>query len=101
VSGPTARTAEDHGSRSAQLLYKPFGITSGVLGGLLANAVFGAVWKKVTHDDDRPTATDQHRDLGEVLAAAALQGLVFAVVRAAIDRGGARLFFKWTGEWPG
>ncbi len=88
-------------SKSAQLLYKPVGVTSGVIGGLLANAVFGAVWKKVTHDDDRPNATDQHRDLSEVLAAAALQGLVFAVVKAAIDRGGARLFFRWTGEWPG
>lgn len=101
MSGPTAGTAPDHGSRSAQLLYKPFGLTSGVLGGLLANAAFGAVWKRVTHDDDRPNATDQHRDLGEVLAAAALQGLVFAVVRAAIDRGVAHLFFRWTGEWPG
>jgi hypothetical protein len=23
------------------------------------------------------------------------------VVKAAIDRGGARVFQRWTGEWPG
>lgn len=94
-------TAPARASKSAKLLYKPFGVASGVLGGVLANVVFGAVWKRVAHDDDRPNATDEQRSVPEVLAAAALQGLVFAVVKAAIDRGGARLFAKWTGEWPG
>ncbi len=88
-------------STTAKLLYKPFGIASGLVGGAIANAVFGAVWKKVAHDDDRPNATDQQRSVAEVLAAAALQGLVFAVVKAAIDRGGARVFARFTGEWPG
>jgi hypothetical protein len=36
-----------------------------------------------------------------VLIAAAIQGAIFAVVKAAIDRGGARAFQRWTGEWPG
>ncbi len=88
-------------SKSAKLLYKPFGIASGLVGGAISNALFGVVWKKVAHDDDRPNATDQQRSVAEVLAAAALQGLVFAVVKAAIDRGGARVFAKLTGEWPG
>jgi len=97
VTAPTAVPR----TKSAKLLYKPFGIVSGLVGGAIANAVFGAVWKKVAHDDDRPNATDQQRALPEVLAAAALQGLVFAVVRAAIDRGGARVYARLTGEWPG
>lgn len=87
--------------KSAKLLYKPFGIAGGLVGGAVAKALFGAVWKRVAHDDDRPNATDQQRSVGEVLAAAALQGLVFAVVKAAIDRGGARVFANLTGEWPG
>ena len=37
----------------------------------------------------------------EVLAAAALQGAIFAVVKAAVDRGGAVGVQKLTGEWPG
>jgi hypothetical protein len=33
--------------------------------------------------------------------AAAIQGAIFGVVKAAIDRGSARAFQRWTGEWPG
>jgi hypothetical protein len=35
-----------------------------------------------------------------VLAAAALQGAIFAVVRAAVDRGGATGVRRLTGHWP-
>ena len=37
---------------------------------------------------------------GEILAAAALQGATFAVVKAAVDRGGATGVRKATGQWP-
>ena len=33
--------------------------------------------------------------------AAAVQGAIFSVVKTVIDRQGARMFEKWTGEWPG
>lgn len=97
MSSPT-KTATS--SKSAALLYKPVGLVSGLIGGLVANAVFGQVWKRVAHDDAAPEATDQDRDWGEILAAAALQGLIFATVRTVINRGGAKLFARWTGEWP-
>ena len=35
------------------------------------------------------------------LPAAALQGAIFALVKAAVDRGGAEGFRKLTGVWPG
>jgi hypothetical protein len=37
----------------------------------------------------------------EILVAAAVQGVIFSVVKTVIDRQGARLFEKWSGEWPG
>jgi len=37
----------------------------------------------------------------EILLAAAVQGAIFSVVKTVIDRQGARLFEKATGEWPG
>jgi hypothetical protein len=37
----------------------------------------------------------------EVLPAAALQGAIFALVKAVIHRNGARGFQKLTGTWPG
>jgi hypothetical protein len=36
-----------------------------------------------------------------VLLAAALEGAVFAAVKAAFERGGAKGFRRLTGVWPG
>jgi len=72
-------------------LYKPFGIAFGIAGGVLAGAIFKQVWKRLSGEDDTPDATSSDYGWAEVLAAAALQGAIFAVVRAAIDRGGAKV----------
>lgn len=74
-----------------KLLYKPFGLAFGVAGGILAGAIFKQIWKRVSGEDEAPDATSFDYSLGEVLAAAALQGAIFAVVKAAIDRGGAKV----------
>jgi Protein of unknown function (DUF4235) len=84
-----------------KLLYKPLGIAFGVLGGILAGSVFKQIWKKVADEEDAPKATERERGWGEVLPAAALQGAIFALVKAAVDRGGAQGFEKLTGAWPG
>jgi Protein of unknown function (DUF4235) len=51
--------------------------------------------------DDAPSATDAERGWREILLAAALQGAIFAVVRAAVDRAAATGTHKLTGVWPG
>jgi hypothetical protein len=84
-----------------KLLYKPLGIAFGVLGGMIGGAIFKQVWKLVSNQDDAPKAKESEYGWGEVLPAAALQGAIFALVKAAIDRGGARGFQKLTGVWPG
>jgi Protein of unknown function (DUF4235) len=84
-----------------KLLYKPLGLLFGVLGGIAASAAFRQVWKLATGDDEAPEATDEHRSWRAVLTAATVQGAVFGLVKAAIDRGGAAGFRKLTGTWPG
>jgi hypothetical protein len=84
-----------------KLLYKPFSIAFGVAGGVLAGVLFKQLWKVVAGEDDAPEATSEEYGWGEVLAAAALQGAIFAVVKAAVDRGGAAGVRKLTGDWPG
>jgi hypothetical protein len=84
-----------------KLLYKPFGIVFGVLGGLIGGVIFKQIWKLVAGEEDAPNAKESEHGWGEVLPAAALQGAIFALVKAAIDRGGARGFEKLTGVWPG
>jgi hypothetical protein len=84
-----------------KLLYKPFSIAFSVAGGIVAGMVFKRVWQAVAGEDEAPNATSRDYGWGEVLAAAALQGAIFAVVKAAVDRGGAEGVRKLTGEWPG
>ena len=84
-----------------KLLYKPVSILVSVLGGVIAGVVFKRVWKLAAREEDAPKATDARRGWGEVLAAAALQGAVYAVVKAAVDRGAAEGTRKLTGFWPG
>ncbi|MFJ4672310.1 DUF4235 domain-containing protein [Kitasatospora purpeofusca] len=83
-----------------RILYKPLGLLFGALGGVVAGAVFKRLWALLGHRDDAPATTDPDRSWTEVLTAAALQGAVFALVKAAIDRGGAVGTRRLTGAWP-
>lgn len=88
---------------SAKLLYRPIGMVNGLISGALAGVIFKQVWKRVTPQDeeDAPNALNSEFKASEVLLAAAVQGAIFAVVKAAVDRGGATLFQRVTGDWPG
>ena len=83
-----------------KLMYKPIGMLVGVLGGLLASTVFNKVWARVAGTEEAPDATDRKATWGQVLLAATIQGAIFGLVKAAVDRGGAVGYKKVTGEWP-
>ncbi|MER7587524.1 MULTISPECIES: DUF4235 domain-containing protein [Micromonospora] len=83
-----------------RVAYRPVGVLLGIAAGTVAGAIFRQVWKVTAGDGEAPNATDEDRGWGEVLAAAALQGAIFAVVRAAVDRGGAVGVRRMTGSWP-
>jgi Protein of unknown function (DUF4235) len=84
----------------SKLLYKPLGLMVSVAGGILAGVAFKQVWKLIGHDEP-PHATDRERSWAEVLPAAALQGAVFGIVKAAVDRAAASGVERATGTWPG
>lgn len=83
-----------------KLLYKPFGVLVGVLGGLLARRLFTALWGAID-DEEPPEATTERASWPSVLGAAAVQGATFSITRAAVDRAGARTFQHLFGIWPG
>jgi hypothetical protein len=83
-----------------KLLYRPFGIVLGIVAGQLAKALFTKVWS-VIDDEEAPKATIEETSWAKVLTAAAVQGLVFQTVRAAVNRAGAVGFAHLTGVWPG
>ena len=84
-----------------KLLNKAVGMVVSVLGGMLARALFKKIWQTATGDEEAPKPTDARRGWGEILLAAALQGAIFAVVQAVLDRGTAEGTSKLTGVWPG
>ncbi|MFD3542210.1 DUF4235 domain-containing protein [Streptomyces sp. NPDC058662] len=86
--------------KTSKIAYKPVGLALGAAGGALAGAAFKQLWKRLGHDDDAPNATDEDRSWREILIAAALQGAVFAAVKALIDRSGAVAHKRLTGTWP-
>ncbi|RLV50352.1 DUF4235 domain-containing protein [Nocardioides mangrovicus] len=90
-------------STSAKVLYQPVGLVSSVVAGVVAGQVFKQIWKHAAPGDqeDAPKALESEYSLREVVLAAAVQGAIFAVVKALVSRGGARAFERWTGEWPG
>lgn len=94
---------QEPSSTSAKILYKPVGITSSIIAGIIAGQLVQVAWKHATSgpNADPPQPLESEYPLREVLAAAALQGAVFSLVKAATQRGGARLFQRMTGEWPG
>jgi len=83
-----------------KLLYKPIGIILGLIGGQIAKAVFTRVWTAID-DEEAPKATQEEQTWARVLTVAAVQGAVFQVVKATINRSGAKAWLYLTGVWPG
>lgn len=65
-----------------QLVAKPVGMAAGAAGG----AAFRKLWRRVDAGREVPKAQDAERSWRAVLLAAALQGAVFAVIHAIVDR---------------
>jgi len=88
-------------SGTSKILYTPLSIATSVAGGLLASAAFNQVWKRIgDRDEPPPDPKDLKHSTAAALSAAALQGLVFGLVRAAVDRVGARGYQAVTHESP-
>jgi hypothetical protein len=84
-----------------KIVYKLLSLAFSMLGGMLAGLVFKQVWRVVARQDDAPDADDRNRSWREVLIAATVQGAIFGLVKAAVQRSGAQAVRKTTGRWPG
>ena len=84
-----------------KLIFRIASLLAGMVGGLLASAIFKKAWQLTARQDEAPKATDAARGWNEILIAAALQGAIFATVKAAVDRAAAHGTHSLTGTWPG
>jgi hypothetical protein len=88
-------------SAVTKAMYLPLQIATSVAGGLLAGKVFTEVWQRISpSDQEPPDPKDLDRPGREAITAAALQGLVFGLVRALVDRAGAHGYRAVTQQSP-
>ena len=85
----------------AKLAYRLLSTLVSIGGGVLASAIFKRIWKLAAGEDEAPKATDAGKGWPEILTAAALQGAIFAVVTASVERLAAAGTRSLTGTWPG
>ena len=87
--------------RVVKASYTVVDLIADMIGGAFASLIFKRVWSLIEQGDEAPRPTDEQRGWREILLAAGLQGAIFALVKAAIDRGTAEGTRKLTGIWPG
>ncbi len=83
-----------------RLIYKPIGIVIGVLAGLVGKRVFNAIWG-LFDEEEPPGPTTQVIPWPKLILAAAMQGMIYRLVRVFVDRGLAKVWASLTGVWPG
>jgi Protein of unknown function (DUF4235) len=83
-----------------KFLFAPVGIISGLIAGQIGKKIFDQIWG-VIEDFEPPKPNTRNATWAKVLLAAAVQGAIFKVTRAAVDRSTRRGFESLTGTWPG
>lgn len=84
----------------SKIAYKPVGLIGGILAGAVAGFAFKKLWQAASHEDEAPDAVDPDHGWAEILIAATIQGAIFGLVKAAVDRAGATGVRSLTGRWP-
>jgi hypothetical protein len=83
-----------------KLLFVPFSVIGGFLAGKVATFTFERLWR-VIDNQGSPEPEQRAARWPKLLAALALEGAVFRLVRGSFDRGSRELFHRLTGSWPG
>jgi hypothetical protein len=83
-----------------KFLFIPIGVAGGLVAGMLGRKIFEQAWGLI--DKEEPPSP-KHREISipKMLAALALEGAIFRVVRGLADHGSRRSFARLAGTWPG
>jgi hypothetical protein len=83
-----------------KFLFMPISIAAGLLAGLLAKKIFERLWSLI--DEEEPPRPEQ-RELSrpKLIAALAIEGAIFRLIKGVTDHSARRAFAKSTGTWPG
>jgi Protein of unknown function (DUF4235) len=84
----------------ARVLFTPLSIAAGLIAGLLGRKLFEQAWGLI--DDEEPPDAE-HREIvwPKLIAALAIEGAIFRLVKGLVDHGARSTFQHATGVWPG
>jgi Protein of unknown function (DUF4235) len=90
----------ERGTGVSKILFVPVSVLGGIAAGAVAKKVFELFWGVI---DDEEAPDPKHREIpwARLLAALALEGVIFRVVRGLFDHGSRQAYSKLTGSWPG
>ncbi len=80
--------------------FAPIGILAGLAAGFAAQKAFDQVWSMID-DQDPPEPDNRNISYPKLIAALALQGALFRVVKGLVDHGTRAGFERMSGAWPG
>jgi hypothetical protein len=83
-----------------KLFFLPVSIGSGLIAGALSKKLFDVIWG-VIDDQEPPEAEHREVDYVKLVAALAIEGALFALVRGLVDHGSRQAYARMTGSWPG
>lgn len=83
-----------------KFVFTPFSIVLGLLAGIAGTKIFEKIWGLI--DDEEPPSPE-HREFSwpKLIAALAVEGAIFRLVKGLTDHGARTTFAKATGSWPG
>jgi hypothetical protein len=83
-----------------KFIFLPFSIALGLLAGLLGRKIFEQLWGLVD-EEEPPDAKHREIDVPKLVAALAIEGAIFRLVKGLTDHGARHGFERMTGTWPG
>jgi Protein of unknown function (DUF4235) len=83
-----------------KVIFAPIGILAGLAAGFAAQKGFERLWA-VIDEEDAPEVEERRVSYPKLVAALALEGAIFRLVKGMTDRGARLGFASMTGVWPG
>ena len=84
-----------------RFIFAPISILAGLAAGFAAQKGFDRIWAAVFDEEEAPEPDDREVSYPKLLAALAVEGAIFRLVKGMTDRGARLGFASLTGSWPG
>jgi Protein of unknown function (DUF4235) len=83
-----------------KVMFLPISLGSGLVAGLIGKKLFQLIWG-VIDDEEAPKAEHRYVSMPKLIAALAVEGALFALIRGLVEHGSRHAFARATGAWPG